>query len=386
LGTIVDCRVKGPSGLLEFADSDAATRALLYHDSIYYERCLSVQPYETAGVTLQDVNLASEQRRLLDQVAATRERLSGTQKSIRVASTDVDGGLPLPPAFIAFIAARDAARRAHYEQLTCTVREGELQQSRDTELQAESAALLEQAALSPADAQRLDALQTHLLPALGELAQMLPRLCEELRTLQPHVDGALPETAHLHALHAAWEAALDELHDARHEETRRRPKPDAAQHTHAARGRLQAAEAQLRHERARLWQAATHFPEVLAHEPLLRLGAVEGDTFQRVLVQRELDQYCGPDGAAELHVLASHLCARHRIFRAEFGNDGAGRALPCVLKEYELDGKGGEWRRLVAEVEALSKLSHAHIVEVQAVFQPERPPTPSPVAYVQVLA
>ena len=53
-----------------------------------------------------------------------------------------------------------------------------------------------------------------------------------------------------------------------------------------------------------------------------------------------------------------------------------------MLKEYELDSAGLEWRRLVAEVDALSRLKHPHIVEVQAVFQPKKLPTP--VAYVQL--
>lgn len=53
-----------------------------------------------------------------------------------------------------------------------------------------------------------------------------------------------------------------------------------------------------------------------------------------------------------------------------------------MLKEFELDAQGTEWKRLVNEVEMLRRLRHPHIVEVQAVFQSQR--TVPPVAYVQL--
>lgn len=328
---------------------------------------------------MQDISLAHDLQHLLAQVEATRTRLEQAQGAIRTVST-VEGTASLP----VLVAARDDARRSHVHQLSRAMQQGEEHQARSQRYQQESAALLQQAMLASSEQQRLDALQTTLLPALGGFTQQLPRMHVELSALREHLDGAMPDTTSLHGLHAAWEEAADELHDARHEEMRRRPKPDAALTTQRARGRLQQAERYLRSERALLWQTAFHFPELLAHEPLLRLGGVDGEAIRRVLVERELDQYAGPEGAAELLPLAGHLRARHCVFRAEFGVDAAGHGLACVLKEYELDGTGGEWRRLIDEVEALQQLAHPHIVEVQAVFQPTRPPTATPVAYVQL--
>ena len=53
-----------------------------------------------------------------------------------------------------------------------------------------------------------------------------------------------------------------------------------------------------------------------------------------------------------------------------------------MLKEFELDEQGNEWKRLVNEVEMLRRLTHPHIVEVHAVFQSSR--AMPPVAYLQL--
>ena len=150
-----------------------------------------------------------------------------------------------------------------------------------------------------------------------------------------------------------------------------RPRPDAAQVAQAARRTLQAAEGRLRGERARALRQAVHFPELLAQEELLHLGAVDGEVFQLgeqgVLVERELCDYAPPEGSAELLVLACPPRARHKVFRADFGVDEAtGRGVPCVLKEYELPGDS-ELRRLATEVNALRRLKHPHIVNLKEV-------------------
>ena len=113
-----------------------------------------------------------------------------------------------------------------------------------------------------------------------------------------------------------------------------------------ARRTVQQAERALRHERARLASlAAAHFPE-LEREPLVHFGAADGAAFQRsgLLVQRTLEQYNGPDGAAQPAVIADLLSARHRVLQASW-QDADGHARPCVLKEYPLDATGVAWGR-----------------------------------------
>ena len=70
--------------------------------------------------------------------------------------------------------------------------------------------------------------------------------------------------------------------------------------------------------------------------------------------------------------------------RGEYAGDAWGEPLPCVLKEYSLDEAGKEWKKLVTEVTLLARLSHPHIVEVEAVFQQIEPRTRLNVAYVQL--
>ena len=75
----------------------------------------------------------------------------------------------------------------------------------------------------------------------------------------------------------------------------------------------------------------------------------------------------------------------HRaVRRGEYAGDAWGEPLPCVLKEYSLDEAGKEWKKLVTEVTLLARLSHPHIVEVEAVFQQIEPRTRLNVAYVQL--
>ena len=62
--------------------------------------------------------------------------------------------------------------------------------------------------------------------------------------------------------------------------------------------------------------------------------------------------------------VADRLTARHCVYLAEWFDAEAQRTVPCVLKEYELDAEGKEWRRLTREVEALARLRHPHIVRL----------------------
>ena len=71
------------------------------------------------------------------------------------------------------------------------------------------------------------------------------------------------------------------------------------------------------------------------------------------------------------------------VHRGEYAGDAWGEPVPCVLKEYSLD-EPGKWKRLVTEVTLLARLSHPHIVEVQAVFQQIEPRTRLNMAYVQL--
>ena len=71
--------------------------------------------------------------------------------------------------------------------------------------------------------------------------------------------------------------------------------------------------------------------------------------------------------------------------RGEYAGDAWGEPLPCALKEYSLDeASGKEWKKLVTEVTLLARLSHPHIVEVEAVFHQIEPRTRLNKAYVQL--
>ena len=145
----------------------------------------------------------------------------------------------------------------------------------------------------------------------------MPGWQAENEEISTHADQAraLCDTTKLHALDDACDQVEKALRVAREDVDSRRPPPGAAVALTEAQRAVQRAESTFRRERARLSQlAATHFPELFALEPLLRLGAAEGAAFQQVLVQRKLEQYTGPDGRA-LVELANHLNARHTVFR-----------------------------------------------------------------------
>ncbi|EOD14658.1 hypothetical protein EMIHUDRAFT_96355 [Emiliania huxleyi CCMP1516] len=228
---------------------------------------------------------------------------------------------------------------------------------------------------------RLSMLRERLVPPLDEWVGLVPRLQDELTELE-EAGGSAPGRDLLHRLRDAWyeaEDALDKLLEQRPTRVRAgRPQPPPVPQAQlaAATRAVQQSERSLRAERARLSGiAASHFPELAVKEPLLQLGAAEGELFQRggLLVERSLEQYSGPGGASSLEVLADLLSARHRVLRGEFGLDAHGRGVPCVLKEYVLDGEGVEWGKLVREVSVLAKLSDSpRFVEVQAVFQQAR--------------
>ena len=87
------------------------------------------------------------------------------------------------------------------------------------------------------------------------------------------------------------------------------------------------------------------------------------------------------------HVTTKHAATEDppcRAHRGEYAGDAWGEPVPCVLKEYSLDEAGKEWKKLVTEVTLLARLSHPHIVEVQAVFQQIEPRTRLNMAYVQL--
>lgn len=258
------------------------------------------------------------------QVEASGAALADAQQTVGGAASLED----FDEALQATTLARDEARIAHAAQLDAALAlhaqsGAEAQHGR---LQDEAARLFDAAANDPPDALgaaltrrlRLEHLHTKLLPILDEWAALVPGWQAESKEISTHADQAcaLCDTTKLQALDAACEQAEKALRTAREDVDSRRPPPGAAVALTEAQRAVQRAEAAFRRERARLSQlAATHFPELLALEPLLRLGAAEGAAFQAVLVERKLEQYTGPDGRDALEELANHLTARHRVFR-----------------------------------------------------------------------
>jgi hypothetical protein len=254
------------------------------------------------------------------QVEASGAALADAQQTVGGAASLED----FDEALQATTLARDEARIAHAAQLDAALalhaQSGAEAQHGRLQNEADAAANDPPDALGAALTRRLrlEHLHTKLLPILDEWAALVPGWQAESKEISTHADQAcaLCDTTKLHALDAACEQAEKALRTAREDVDSRRPPPGAAVALTEAQRAVQRAEAAFRRERARLSQlAATHFPELLALEPLLRLGAAEGAAFQAVLVERKLEQYTGPDGRDALEELANHLTARHRVFR-----------------------------------------------------------------------
>ena len=293
------------SGLLEFADPTAAASAALFNGTMHCDCELTVSIHPVSGVSLRELAIETDLEELVQTVGETRDGLAQLQELIG----SLDSAEP------AHIDARDQARRWHVERLASAVQRGEQCELRLQQLREESDGLMAAQQRTSVQQQRLDALQGSVLPAAAEWVRQMASMRDELGKLHPFVDAPPPSVAQLHDLHVEWEEAVDALHDATHVEKRRRPPPAAAETSRQARRALQHAEDALRRERARLWAiCSVHFPELVRSEPLLRLGAADGDAVHDVLVERELEQYTGPD-STELELLADRLVARHRIYR-----------------------------------------------------------------------
>ena len=226
------------------------------------------------------------------EVEASGAALADAQQTVGGAASLED----FDEALQATTLARDEARIAHIAQLDAALAlhaqsGAEAQRGR---LQEEAARLCDAAAHDPPDALgaaltrrlRLEHLHTKLLPVLDEWAALVPGWRTESQETIMHADQAraLCDTTKLHALDDACDQVEKALRVAREDVESRRPPPGAAVALTEARRAVQRAESTFRRERARLSQlAATHFPEMFALEPLLRLGAAEGAAFQQVL-------------------------------------------------------------------------------------------------------
>ena len=278
------------------------------------------------------------------EVEASGAALADAQQTVVGAASLED----FDEALQATTLARDEARMAHVAQLDAALAlhaqsGSEAQRGR---LQDEAARLFDAAANDPPGALgaaltrrlRLEHLHTKLLPVLDEWAALVPGWQAESEEISTHADQAreLCDTTKLRALRDTCTRTKKALRAAREdveEDVDSQPPPPGAHRSTAlieaqrrrlalalalteAQRAVQRTESIFRRERARLSQlAAAHFPELLALEPLLHLGAAEGAAFQQVLVERKLEQYTGPDGRDALVELANHLNARHRVFR-----------------------------------------------------------------------
>ena len=258
------------------------------------------------------------------QVEAAGAALADAQQTVHGAASldDYDEALQ------ATTLARDEARMAYLAQLDAALAlhaesGAEAQRGR---LQLEAARLFDAAANDPPDALgaaltrrlRLEHLHTKLLPVLDAWVALVPGWRAESKEISTHAAEAraLCDTEKLRALDDACERAEKALRTAREDVDSRRPPPGAAVALTEAQRAVQRAESAFRRERAHLSRlAATHFPELLALEPLLRLGAADGAAFQQALVERKLEHYTGPDGRDALEELANLLTARHRVLR-----------------------------------------------------------------------
>ncbi|EOD40940.1 hypothetical protein EMIHUDRAFT_250980 [Emiliania huxleyi CCMP1516] len=371
--------------------TDAAHRFAVRNAVSAAQASLDADRRAAARAHLQDLGRdcdgAGRWLRLTRELEQSRSSFHEAQSRIR-SLVPSDGAAVGEEVLDAAVRSRDERRAGHLERLRTSLEQHErfAAAAQHSRLLAELQALETDPGPAAMGAGltgqvRLSMLRERLVPPLDEWVGLVPRLQDELAELEAAGSSA-PGLDDLHRLRDAWyeaEDALDRLLEQRPTRVRAgRPQPPPVPQAQlaAATRAVQQSERSLRAERARLsGMAASHFPELAVKEPLLQLGAAEGELFQRggMLVERSLEQYSGPGGASSLEVLADLLSARHRVLRGEFGLDAHGRGVPCVLKEYVLDGEGVEWGKLVREVSVLAKLSDSpRFVEVQAVFQQAR--------------
>ena len=302
----------------------------------------------------------------LNKMANARAQLCKEQARVRLAAAaaaDEDESLrdatkARNAARVALVHAFDDAIRVHDEH-----RAEEQRRS----LSMEAAALQQQQGarkLTLAEQVRLECLHSQVLPVLDEWVAQIGRVREEREDLGRHVSGKPPSLENLHEKHEAFKKAkrnlrekTNKLEDAKDGGVDLAPAQAALKD---ARRAVQAAEKalhQVRFEAAML--ASAHFPELLAREPLLRVGKVDGlneDEVRAVLVERELAHY-------ELGDRLSDKDARHEVLRASYDGEA------CVLKEYKLDSRD-DWKALVKEVTILRRVASCPFVaNVQAVFE-----------------
>ena len=261
--------------------------------------------------------------------SASREQLLQLKQDLRSA--------PEGAELDEVILTRDAARHAHVNLLARVLEEheGRCIPLRVDALREEAESLQEDLLGAPPQAVLVGSMLTkrlrltklrgpstaapRLLIKLSEWEKEAAHMRAELEDLRPHAGGQAPCLKDLRQLHQTWEVALDELIDAKADQNKRRPPPDAEEKVRSARRAVQTAERELRHARVRLAAlASAHFPELFAREPLLRLGTgADGDVLEEVLVERELDHYSGPDGGGAKSHMLSAPNARHRVYRRE---------------------------------------------------------------------
>ena len=263
------------------------------------------------------------QRQMLNQ---SQSELSGLQAQLRF-STELSDELEC------LVLERDIARHTHINRIAEVLRTHESRHlsERIQVLASEAAGLQEALNLMPTQLQVGSALTKRIrltrlcgdekkshsdAPLLNDLRawdQEVAHFRAELDDLKAHGGGVLPSVELFHELHETWESSMDALVLAQSATKLRRPPADAASKVHEARRAVQIGERRLRKERTRLATlASAHFPELYVREPLLRLGADDGEVLQGLLVEREFEHYSGPDGGAEPLLLGA---ARHDAYR-----------------------------------------------------------------------
>jgi hypothetical protein len=270
-----------------------------------------------------DLNWVASQRHTLRQ---SQSELSGLQAQLRF-STELSDELEC------LVLERDVARHTHINRIAEVLHAHERRHlpERIQVLASEATGLQEALGLLPTQLQVGSALTKRIrltrlcgdekvshsdAPLLNDLRawdQEVAHFRAELDDLKAHGGGVPPSVELLHELHETWESAMDALVRAQSDTKLRRPPADAASKVHEARRAVQIGEHRLRKERTRLATlASAHFPELYVREPLLRLGADDGEVLQGLLVGREFEHYSGPDGGAEPVLLGA---ARHDVYR-----------------------------------------------------------------------
>ena len=277
----------------------------------------------TIPLTAVEAHWVAEQRQYLHD---SRSALDDLQQQLRASTEDNEELKEL-------VLERDLARHAHINRIASTLREHDDRHiaERLSALSGEAAALQSELSTLPEqhligggltkrirltqlcgnDAPVVDA---PLLNDLSKWEQEVAHLRSELEDLRPYGGGVPPCLDELKERQETWDDSADAFTRAQSDTKLRRPPADAAVKVREARRAVQRSERALSKERMRLASlASAHWPELFVREPGLRLGAADdGDELQGLLVQRELDHYSGPDGAAELQSLGSQ---RHTVYR-----------------------------------------------------------------------